>query len=142
MKSITTTALILGALLVGVAPYIQTVRAAEPEQAAASDASRHALELGFKYDNGLGVPVDRTKAADLYRQAAEQGSLDGMFYLGQLYERGDGVPLDKAEAYKWLKAAEEKNSDVRDARQALEDNMSAAEIEDGRARLTAWKAQR
>lgn len=139
MKFITAIALVLGALLTGTMPNAQTAHAAE-EQTGPSAAQR-ALELGFKYDNGLGVPVDRAKAADFYRQAAEQGNLDGMFYLGQLYARGDGVPLDKAEAYKWWMAADELGLGLRETRQALEVDMSADEIKEGQARLTAWKAR-
>jgi TPR repeat protein len=59
------------------------------------------LELGSDYYNGTGVPQDKAKAADLYRQSAAQGSFKSMFNLGFLYARGEGVTLDIPTAIQW-----------------------------------------
>jgi TPR repeat protein len=45
------------------------------------------------------VPQDKAQAAQLYRQAAEQGHAGAQYSLGSCYEQGEGgVPQDKAQA--------------------------------------------
>lgn len=44
--------------------------------------------LGMCYENGLGVEQDLSKAADLYRQAADEGHVSATHSLGVLYEHG------------------------------------------------------
>ena len=48
--------------------------------------------LGFRYENGLGVPQNYIAAADLYRRAAEQGDVFAQCRLGLSYDKGHGVP--------------------------------------------------
>jgi TPR repeat protein len=50
--------------------------------------------LGACYNFGQGVDVDKAKAAQLFRQAAEQGHDLAQFSLGLCYEDGRGVPHD------------------------------------------------
>jgi TPR repeat protein len=51
------------------------------------------------------VPQDKTQAARLFRQAAEQGFADAQINLGLCYEEGEGVPQDKAQAARLFRQA-------------------------------------
>ena len=42
--------------------------------------------LGFRYDNGRGVPEDDAEAVRWYRLAAEQGNANAQFILGVMYD--------------------------------------------------------
>lgn len=50
--------------------------------------------LGYCYENGDGVAINGTKAAELYTKAAELGSAGAMFNLGCCYYHGVGVVKD------------------------------------------------
>ena len=64
--------------------------------------------LGCKYLNGDGVSRDYKKAAEYFRNAAEQGHAIAQYNLGLMYELGDGVPQSYSNAFSWyLKAAEQ-----------------------------------
>ncbi len=63
------------------------------------------LNLGFMYNQGLGVPQDNIEAAKWYRQTAEQGLAEAQAELGTLYFHGLGVPQDFFEAEKWSRKA-------------------------------------
>jgi len=60
--------------------------------------SQSCSSLGWIYDEGLGVPVDHAKGAELYKQACDAGYLLACSNLGYLFERGTGVPQDLARA--------------------------------------------
>jgi len=67
--------------------------------------------LGFMYDQGLGVPRDYAQAVVWYRKAADQGDAAAQNNLGRMYVGGQGVPRDYAQAVVWLrKAAEQGNA--------------------------------
>ena len=71
------------------------------------------FNLGFMYDFGRGVPLDKTEAVKWYRKAAEQGLADAQFNLSNMYRNGEGVPQDYTEAVKWYRmAAEQGNADA------------------------------
>jgi TPR repeat protein len=57
--------------------------------------------LGYMYEEGLGVTIDLSEAARWYRMAAEQGDSYSQVRLGYLYEKGLGVPRDDALAAQW-----------------------------------------
>jgi len=61
--------------------------------------------LGYMYENGLGVAIDLSEAARWYRMAAEQGDPYSQTRLGYLYEKGLGVPRDDALAAQWYAKA-------------------------------------
>ena len=50
---------------------------------------------------------DKARAADLLRQAAEQGHLEAMLHLGFVYEYGNGIAKDPGEAFRWFRKAAE-----------------------------------
>jgi hypothetical protein len=63
--------------------------------------------LGELTQAGVGVPLNLTEAARLYRLAAEQGSVAGQYDLAYLYEQGSGVIRSEADAAKWYQLAAE-----------------------------------
>jgi len=63
------------------------------------------LNLGYMYDNGLGVPQDYKEAIKWYRRAAEQGNDRAQYNLGLMYDIGNGVPQDYVRAHMWYDIA-------------------------------------
>jgi len=62
--------------------------------------------VGRCYDLGWGVAVDKARAADCYRVAAERGLDWAMYNYATLLALGHGVAKDRPAAYDWfLKAA-------------------------------------
>jgi TPR repeat protein len=57
--------------------------------------------LGYLYENGLGVAIDLSEAVRWYRLAAEQGNTYSQTRLGYLFERGLGVPRNDWLAAQW-----------------------------------------
>jgi len=71
------------------------------------------FNLGFMYENGLGVPQDDKEAVNWYRKSAEQGYADAQYNLGNMYRQGLGVPQDDKEAVNWYrKSAEQGNANA------------------------------
>jgi TPR repeat protein len=80
--------------------------------AANAGNSKAAVQTGWSYEFGAGVPRDLAQAARWYRKAAEQGNARGQKNLGSLYESGRGVPENWVEAAKWYrKSAEQGNAE-------------------------------
>ena len=99
--------------------------------------------LGFRYENGFGVPQNYIAAADLYRRAAEQGDVFAQCRLGLSYDKGHGVPQDFILAYKWLDLAAAKASRrERDfylrLRDAVASKMSLAQVTEGQRLALMW----
>ena len=63
--------------------------------------------LGNKYRNGeLGLQKDMRKAAELWTEGAELGSISAIFSLGNAYYNAEGVEVDKAKGVQfWTMAA-------------------------------------
>ena len=102
--------------------------------------------LGFRYENGFGVPQDYIAAADLYRRAAEQGDTFAQCRLGLSYDKGHGVPQDYVRAHMWfnIAAAAAGASDVavREAakwRDLVATRMTPAQIAEGRRLAREWQ---
>ena len=103
--------------------------------------------LGFRYENGFGVPQNYVAAADLYRRAAERGDAFAQSRLGLSYDHGHGVPQDYVLAYKWLNLAAARGSRrERDfylrLRDAVASKMSLAQIMEGQRLALLWAADR
>jgi TPR repeat protein len=64
--------------------------------------------LGLLYESGIGVVQDSNRAAELYRQSAEQGLPTAANNLGSLYANGEGVPRDASQAVRWWQIAADK----------------------------------
>jgi TPR repeat protein len=63
--------------------------------------------LGFMYNNGIGVTQDYAEAMIWYRLTAEQGHLSAQNNLGFMYDSGLGVTQDYVEAVIWYRLAAE-----------------------------------
>jgi uncharacterized protein len=99
--------------------------------------------LGFRYENGLGVPQNYIAAAYLYRRAAEQGDTFAQCRLGLSYDKGHGVPQDFILAYKWLdlaaaKAQRREQDFYLRLRDAVASKMSLAQVSEGQRLALMW----
>ena len=96
-------------------------------QAAEQGDAGAQVNLGWLYDNGLGVPEDHAMAVNWFGRAADQGDSTGQNNLGLMYDSGRGVPEDDAEAMKWYRlAAEQGNAD---AKARLEELQPSEDLE-------------
>jgi uncharacterized protein len=99
--------------------------------------------LGFRYENGFGVPQNYAAAADLYSRAAEQGDAFAQSRLGLSYDKGHGVRQNFVLAYKWLNLAAARASPrERDfylrLRDAVASKMSLQEVTEGQGLALRW----
>ncbi len=64
------------------------------------------FDAGRVHGQGVGVPVDKVKAAEWYLKAAKYGHTEAQYNVGVLYYDGLGVPKNRKESSEWfLKAA-------------------------------------
>jgi TPR repeat protein len=118
----------------------------QPVVVARGDA-RALGRLGFRYENGFGVPQNYVAAADLYRRAAEQGDAFAQSRLGLSYDKGHGVSQDFVLSYKWLDLAAARAS-RRDRdfylrlRNAVASKMSRDQIVEGQRLALVWAPER
>lgn len=63
------------------------------------------LNLGFAYENGLGVGKNAAEAAHWFREAAEHGYAPAQSRLAYCCERGLGVERDITQAISWADKA-------------------------------------
>jgi hypothetical protein len=73
----------------------------------ASDRGNAAAQvnIGFLYENGLGVARDYSRAMRWYRMAAEKGSAAAQNNIGHMVASGEGVSKDCAISKQWLERA-------------------------------------
>ena len=69
------------------------------------------VNVGYCFENGYGVPQDKTKAFYWFQQAAKLGSVRGLFNLAGCYLNGDGVSQDKHKAIELHKQAADMGDD-------------------------------
>jgi len=60
-------------------------------------------EVGFMYDNGMGVEEDKVEAERWFRKSALQGSPTAQFNLGDAYFYGYGMEKNLQEAIVWYR---------------------------------------
>lgn len=63
------------------------------------------LELGYAYDQGIGVKKDTKEAVKWYTKSAKSGNPDAQNNLGSSYQAGEGVAQNSAQAVKWYTKA-------------------------------------
>jgi uncharacterized protein len=102
-------------------------------------------QLGFRYENGFGVPQNYIAAAGLYWQAAEQGDPFAQAHLGLSYDRGHGVQKDLILAYKWLdlataRASRRDRAFYQRLRDAVAEKMSLPQVAEGQRQALIWSA--
>ena len=61
--------------------------------------------MGYLYDNGMGVPELEGEAIGWYSKAAEQGHIPAMINLALCYYSGKEEYRDYEKAYRWFKSA-------------------------------------
>jgi TPR repeat protein len=114
-------------------------------QAAAQGLMPAQYRLAQLYEHGRGVPRDLDRAAPWYRKAADQTDPAAQLRLGILLSPGNGARTDVVEAYKWLNlsASRWKSEALRveaaARRDALEKQMSEAQVSEGIQRSLRWQ---
>jgi localization factor PodJL len=110
------------------------------ERAAAAGNRRAMHDLGVYFARGEGAPLDEAAAFRWFRQAAELGVADSQYNLGVLYQQGRGVGASPSEAMFWfLVAARQGDEDAGARAAALEAQLPAIQVEQARARATAFR---
>ena len=104
-------------------------------------------QLGFRYENGFGVPQNYISAADLYLRAAEQGDVFAQSRLGLSYDKGHGVPKDVILSYKWLnlataRAPRRQHEFYLRLRDAVASKMSLEQVSEGQRLALIWSQHR
>lgn len=77
------------------------------EKAMAQGYVEAICEMGYCYQEGLGVVLNSAKALELYVQAANQGSMRGIMLAANCYLEGIGTEVNAGEALKWYTLAAE-----------------------------------
>ena len=79
--------------------------------AADQDYAPAQAQLGYMYQNALGVEADYAAAMEWNSRAAEQGDPQGQAQIGYLYQFGLGVTQNLDEAGRWYTRAKEGGSE-------------------------------
>ncbi|RGY02117.1 tetratricopeptide repeat protein [Odoribacter splanchnicus] len=66
------------------------------------------FHLGICYEIGKGVEMNKYKAAEYFKKAAEQGHVDAQWHMGVCYYTGNGVAMNKVKAVEWVRKAAER----------------------------------
>lgn len=88
------------------------------------------LYLAKLYHEGHLVEKDLSKAANLYRQAANNGDPDAQYSLGWMYFNGEGVPQSNDEAIIWFTLAAQTESRAKEALQFVNAQRAAIVLGD------------
>jgi len=67
-------------------------------------------EIGARFTEGRGVPVDLESAASWYQRAADLGHAPSQYRVANFYEKGSGVERDLDAAKKWYQMAAEQGN--------------------------------
>ncbi len=104
--------------------------------------------LGFMYDEGLGVPQDYAEAVGWYRKAAAQGYAEAQNVLGFMYGEGQGVPQDYVQSHMWLNIAAprlppgEHRDNAVNNRDIVAKRMTPAQISEAEKLAQQWKPKK
>ena len=67
-------------------------------------------EIGARFTDGRGTPVDLSRAAVWYQRAADLGHAPSQYRLANFYEKGSGVERDIDKAKTWYQLAAEQGN--------------------------------
>ncbi|MGB5630394.1 MAG: tetratricopeptide repeat protein [Woeseiaceae bacterium] len=99
------------------------------------------FNLAVMHQNGWGVPQSDEKANEWYRLAADQGVTLAQIALGRYFSMDFLDSYDPVQAYMWFRLAEESGDmDAASKREFVQSRMTAAQVAEGDARVSAWKA--
>lgn len=108
---------------------------------AANDHPAGLSSLAVMYATGDGVPRDYAEALKLYARAAELGEAHAYRALAIMYMRGEGVAVDRVHArLLYLQSLALGSEELPALIRAIEDQMSASEVEESDSRFVAWRA--
>ena len=62
-------------------------------------------KVGYYYDHGIVVEVDKERALDLYKMAAKEGNNNAQKSLAYLYEQSEETETNLDDAIYWYKKA-------------------------------------
>ncbi len=79
-------------------------------EAAANGDGLALFEIGARYTDGRGVPVDLKEAAKWYKLSADMGFAPAQYRLANFYEKGTGVDRDVSRALTWYQMAAEQGN--------------------------------
>jgi TPR repeat protein len=121
--------------------YVRIVRESSPVVLRGNATAQ--ARLGFRYENGFGVPQNYAAAADLYQSAAAQGDAFAQSRLGLSYDKGHGVPQNLVLSYKWLdlaaaRATNRERDYYRRLRDAVASKMTSDQIVEGQRLALIW----
>ena len=103
------------------------------------------VNLGFMYDEGLGLPKDWAEAINWYRRAADQGEPQGQSNLAHMYRDGVGVAQDYVRAHQWFDLAaarfteQEKRKKAANDRDQVAAHMTEEQIAEAQLLARHWK---
>ncbi|RIB05371.1 hypothetical protein C2G38_600161 [Gigaspora rosea] len=81
------------------------------QKSAEMGSANGAFNVGYCYQNGIGVEKDEHKAFEYYQKSSEMGYSVGINGVGRCYENGIGVEKDENKAFNYyLKSADMGNS--------------------------------
>ena len=107
------------------------------------------VNLGFMYDEGLGVPQDYAEAVKWYRRAADQGEPHGLSNLANMYRDGLGVPQDYIQAHLWFNLAaarfpaaeKEKREAATEHRDTVGAKMTPEQVAEAQKLAQQWQSK-
>lgn len=67
-----------------------------------------------------GFPMDKKRAAKLFKVSGEAGHIDSMMALATMFRNGDGVPQDADQAAQWAYKAASKDGEFEKMAEAME----------------------
>lgn len=103
------------------------------QKAAAQHHVGALFNLGSMYGTGQGVTRDLQAAARYFGEAAELGDAYAQFNMARRCAEGQGMPTNLVEGWKWYALAELGGlTSAHDPKQALESQMTAAQLEQAR----------
>lgn len=106
-------------------------------KAAQAGDSKAQMSLGYMFETGQEVPLNKERAAHWYREAAKQGETQAALVLALMLESGDGIPKDSREAARWFTQAAVAGNP--DAQQSLAYMYQQGDgVDQDIARAAAW----
>jgi TPR repeat protein len=123
--------------------YAKAVQLYRPLAAAGNPDAQ--VNLGYMFDEGLGVSRDYGEAVRWYRLAADQGQPQGLNNLANMYRDGVGVQQDYVQAHLWFNLAagrfdtKEKRDSAAKDRDNIAAKMTAEQIVEAQRLAQTWK---
>ncbi|AOU99065.1 hypothetical protein BI364_14950 [Acidihalobacter yilgarnensis] len=111
-------------------------------RAATSGNRTAALNLGYLYRFGRGVPENPAQAVVWYRRAAQLGSAHALAELGNAYYLGQGVRQDRTQAYRWYWLAARRSPQWRSVLGALAAEIGPSATARAKDAARAWLTAR